>query len=551
MTENSFLVLGPPGTGKTRYLSSQIERASEKFGSASVVAMSYTKAAAVELAGRCELPAQNVATLHAVCFRALGNPELVVSHLKDFDAENPRWRLGASDDGKLDDPYGTASSSRLSGSQSGPEQMAKMEVNRAFMVPRDRWDSKTQHFAEAWDKWKNSNGLLDFTDLIETALRDIDIMPGSPAVGFVDEAQDSSCLQMALIRKWGRNMSKLVLAGDDDQVLYSHAGADAKALLDMEIPQTSQIVLSQSYRVPRAVHAAAERWIDKVSARIPKVYRPRDFDGEARTIPGNWKSPQSLVRQAEPYLKDGKSVMFLASCSFMLGPLAKFLRDNLIPFHNPYRHRRGDWNPLLPGTKKRTTAIDRLLAFLRPDAVTWGEDAGFWRRHDLWLWMSMLQSKGVLKLGAKSWIEELKGDISPVNPDDLFEWCEPEALLALAKMESGDPADTVAGLNWWFSHCLEKNQKPLEFPIKLVEKYGGTVLKVTPQVMIGTIHSVKGGQADVVVMMPDISEAGKTDWQTKNGRDAVIRMFYVGMTRARESLLVCAPQGFRAVPPMI
>jgi superfamily I DNA/RNA helicase len=54
---------------------------------------------------------------------------------------------------------------------------------------------------------------------------------------------------------------------------------------------------------------------------------------------------------------------------------------------------------------------------------------------------------------------------------------------------------------------------------------------------VGTIHSVKGGEADVVFLFPDMSQAGDAAYQRHGpARDAVIRLFYVGMTRAREAL---------------
>jgi len=63
---------------------------------------------------------------------------------------------------------------------------------------------------------------------------------------------------------------------------------------------------------------------------------------------------------------------------------------------------------------------------------------------------------------------------------------------------------------------------------------------ICPKWWSGPIHSVKGGQADVVYLFPDLSQAG--DAQHNRGgaaRDSVIRVFYVGITRARETLYIC------------
>ena len=54
---------------------------------------------------------------------------------------------------------------------------------------------------------------------------------------------------------------------------------------------------------------------------------------------------------------------------------------------------------------------------------------------------------------------------------------------------------------------------------------------------IGTIHSVKGGEADVVYVLPDLSPAQWGQW-TKGDRDALVRLFYVAFTRAREELVL-------------
>jgi superfamily I DNA/RNA helicase len=51
------------------------------------------------------------------------------------------------------------------------------------------------------------------------------LAPGKPAVIIADEAQDLNPMQLTLIRKWSKQAEYLVLAGDDDQTIYSWAGA--------------------------------------------------------------------------------------------------------------------------------------------------------------------------------------------------------------------------------------------------------------------------------------------------------------------------------------
>src|SRR5262249_2995940 len=146
----------------------------------------------------------------------------------------------------------------------------------------------------------------------------------------------------------------LVTAGDDDQTIYTFAGAAPEDLLAHEIPQRFRHVLNQSYRVPRCVHTLSQAWIEQVAIREPKEYFPRDEDGELRLFHGgNYRYREPIVDEVERYVGNGKTVMLLATCSYMLEPLKAVLRKRGLPFHNPYRRKRADWNPLAQ-TNRRT-----------------------------------------------------------------------------------------------------------------------------------------------------------------------------------------------------
>ena len=62
----------------------------------------------------------------------------------------------------------------------------------------------------------------------------------------------------------------------------------------------------------------------------------------------------------------------------------------------------------------------------------------------------------------------------------------------------------------------------------------------TPNINISTIHTVKGDEADIVVLMSDISRA--VDSQLEMDPDSEHRVFYVAVTRAKEKLIVVEPQ---------
>ncbi len=103
--------------------------------------------------------------------------------------------------------------------------------------------------------------------------------------------------------------------------------------------------------------------------------------------------------------------------------------------------------------------------------------------------------------------------------------------------EDGEPP---VGLRWLEENSLESIKDRLSYPIRVFRKHGMTGLQTRPNVVVGTIHSVKGGEADYVYLCPDISTK-----QREGDYDALVRMFYVGLTRAREVLEIGLPVRYR------
>ncbi len=521
-------VFGPPGTGKTTFLARQIRNAVNQRGAESVIVSSFTRAAAAELAGR-DLPLDRaqIGTLHAHCYRALGFPELTAKHVDEWNADHPHLALseGSSD---LDEP-GTEHKHE----GPGDEDSETYHRYRSMLRPPDLWPLHIQAFAREWEQWKNDCNFLDFTDLLEVAHQDVHEAPGKPSIGFFDEVQDFTPLQLALVRKWGVAMDYIVLAGDDDQAIYEWLGATPSAFLFPDVPAEHKRVLSQSYRVPRAIHEVAQRWIVDVAQREPKDYEPRDEDGAVReNFSITWKEPEALIADAGQYLADGKSVMVLASCDYMLRPLVAVLRGEGIPFHNPYRRRRGDWNPLHPA--KGISSAERLLSYLRPVVDIWGEEAREWNPEDLRRWLDVIEAKGVLKHGAKTRLET----VTTAEPLAWLHGLEPY-------FEDDAALDAIdCSFDWFESHLKGTSEKRMAFPLAVARNLGGVKLRERPQFIVGTIHSVKGGEADVVYLFPDLSRAGMESYESgSDGEDAVRRLFYVAMTRARETLVVCEAAG--------
>jgi superfamily I DNA/RNA helicase len=365
----------------------------DRYGSDAVLVTSFSRAAAAELAGR-DLPIapDRVGTLHSHCWHALGGPEIAEANVEEWNHDHPHLAMSAQrKQGKLDGEE--AGEDDDGHAKPGDQMLEQLNRYRGLMIPRT---PLLAQFEGLWTEYKQANGLMDFTDLIEKALQDVFVAPGHPSVIFADEAQDLNRMQLKLVRKWGARAQYFIVAGDDDQTIYSFTGATPEAFLRPEIPLDHKIILKQSYRVPCAVHERAERLIHQIDAtrRQDKVYLPRAAEGGVHLVAGNFKTPQEGVLPAVMrHLDAGKTVMLLAACSYMLRPLVMELRKHGIPFHNPYRTTNGFWNPIR--TTRRTTTASRVLALL-VGQPGFGPAHRPWTRGDLAAWADALQAKDVV-----------------------------------------------------------------------------------------------------------------------------------------------------------
>jgi DNA helicase-2/ATP-dependent DNA helicase PcrA len=528
-----FLVHGPPGTGKTTYLARQARAAADKHGGDAVAAISLTRTAAAEIAGRdTSIPDENVGTLHAHCYRALDRPKLAETPegVKAWNEAHPALALTVGQDQLEDAP------SEVDSGQASRDQLhAQVMTLRARMAPTTLWTQEQRDYLATWNDFKQRTERVDFTDLIERCLVETTMHPAAPRVLMLDEGQDFSRLELALAVRWSAQTETTVIVADPDQSIYAWRGADPAAFSALELAGTR--VLEQSYRVPHAVHAAATRWLAQLGdRRSGAAYRPTDHAGETDRHPATLRHPEQLLAAIEADLARGETCMLLTSCGYMLAPVISVLRSRGVPFHNPYRAKAGAWNPL--------RAANRLLAFLRPSPIAWGDQRRAWTWDDLRLWTEPLSAREAMTRGAKSLIE------AKCAPDRFGESQSDQqpALDVVADLFGATTIEHPAmrgSVDWWESR-LRANQRPkFAYPLAVLRAHGPHALHDRPKLTVGTIHSVKGGEADNVYVFPDLSRAGAYGgWHRGGpGRDQIIRMFYVALTRARARVTVLDPSG--------
>lgn len=545
-------VFGPPGTGKTRHLADQVRKIIGQNGPDCVLISSFSTTAANEIASRfagsgLSPNKKMVGTLHSHAYRATGHGHVALDPkvIKDWNERStPEMRITADKRGNGGDTgkFVTDPTKAVT----GDDHLGCMDLLRAKMIPRDEWPRNIAEFAGRWDAWKRDAGAVDFSDMIEGALqraRDGEHAPGRPQFIISDESQDMTPLETALVLAWGQHAARTVLAGDDDQAINGWRGGSPGPMVSLSGPNVSDHMLTKSHRVPENVRLIAEEWIRRVSFRKDKVYTARtrmdgDTDtgeiigGTAFTVPESLGSTDLVVRINRD-LDAGKDVMVIASCNYMLEPLVSNLRAEGVPFHNPYRPAEGRWNPFGGGRDDVMSTAERVYRYL----VLADRD---WTGDDVQAWLELVKIKdaglvSTAKRIAAGWGRD------PVPYEDIETLFKTTEALDWATQPDPD----------WLGSCLLKAKADYAaYPLEVARQHGHNALSQSPRVVVGTIHSVKGAGADVVYLAPDVSSAAIRQ-KTRANADELIRLFYVGMTRAKESLRVLMPNGGAYMPALI
>ena len=150
----------------------------------------------------------------------------------------------------------------------------------------------------------------------------------------VDEAQDTSKIQHAIIALLASRTENLFMVGDEDQSIYGFRAAYPDALLEFEQhhPGARVLLMEENFRSDASIVRAADRFIQKNTLRHEKHMQPaRPKQREIREIPlANRKAQYSyLLKVAEDCTSQTAVLYRDHECAL---PLIDLLERNGVPY---------------------------------------------------------------------------------------------------------------------------------------------------------------------------------------------------------------------------
>jgi len=484
-------VLGPPGTGKTTTLLNYVQTEMESVPIEKIGYFSFTRKAAneardraIEKFGLDKKRFKWFSTLHSCGYHSINQEGRTVMGKPQFKSFADKIGLKAklvidTETGMSDNVY--LNQHNLARARGIPlEEHYRKYVDTTIV----EW-KYLEHLSTAYDQFKEDNRYIDYADMIYEAVNE-NLLPTLEVV-FIDEAQDLTPMQWAMVEHFASTSERLYLAGDDDQAIYRWLGADVERFIDYP---AEEIVLPKSYRVKKEVQAFAQQIIGVTKNRIEKKWEPQEEEGKV-----NYHQTIESVD-----LSQGKWLL-LGRDKFILNKLEEECRNQGL-WYEKQEHK----NIIKPIPQRMFDAV-----------IGWNDLVNG----------EMIYKKTIKKVFFyKTVSDKYEEELEKMNDSHLYD-------LDTLKILFGP-----FSVGEW-QYALEKiNIQDRAYLLRL--GLGDEDITKDPRIKISTIHAAKGGECDNVLLTTDMNIKTYTSYQKDS--DDEQRVFYVGATRAKEELHVLLPQ---------
>ncbi len=272
-------IIAPAGSGKTRVLTERLRHllVDRGYETETVLALAYNKKAQQEMESRTPDVGPRVRTLNSLGYRLL----------TEARGATPRV-LDERDVRRLIERLVPMKRQRVNTDPVGPYLEALGQVRLGLRDPEEveEWRDDVPGLAQAFEPYRTAlreAGTVDFDEQIygavEALLADGEFRRRAQTGCrhlLVDEFQDLTPAHVLLLRLLAVPQLDVFGVGDDDQVIYGHAGADPAFLIGFDnlFPGSGHHPLEVNYRCPAMVVQQAANLLTYNQRRVPKSIRP-------------------------------------------------------------------------------------------------------------------------------------------------------------------------------------------------------------------------------------------------------------------------------------
>ena len=524
-------VIAGAGTGKTRVITNRIAYAinSGVTDPTKVLALTFTARAAGEM--RARLRTLGVPNVAARTFHSAALKQLLYFWPYSFGGQFPTLLTSKSgfisqaiERAEIAIPAQAASLREIASEiewakvlEISPDsyQDEAVKSNRNIQLPNNKSKSENLEIVakvyEAYESLKRQERTLDFEDIL---LLTVGMLEEDRGVRervrdqyryfTVDEYQDVSPLQQRLLNLWLGNREEICVVGDAAQTIYSFAGATSNFLLTFKnrFPDAQIFRLSRGYRsTPEIINTANQilRTANLVS----------DHGNELSSANNHGSKP-------------------IISGFNTTGDEISYVVNDVIKHINS-----GVESSDIAILARTNSQLDQLKSALNNAKITNQVKSGerFFDRVDVRDAMRVIRSASVLPPEGGNWYEDLVSVLRPFGDADYV-----HGFLKLAKeMQSGSAdlsADVIAGEVTSNARTTTMRTFLRELEDRAEQNNPPTL----PGVTLATLHSAKGLEWNHLFLI-GVAE-GLLPISNATDLNEERRLFYVGVTRARENIQI-------------
>ncbi len=357
-TEGPVLIVAGPGSGKTRVLTHRIAyligtRGVEPYN---ILAVTFTNKAAKEMRERLEKLVGRDAdfvtarTFHAFCAMTLRRDGERIGIPRDFTIYDDADQLGtikqalreANLDPKQYSPRSVLSTISAAKSNGiGPDEFGQ--------VAESYFQQQVAKVFPLYQALLKRHEAVDFDDLLGETLR---LLTDRPDVRekyqrryryiHVDEYQDTNHVQYRLVKELASEHGNLCVVGDPDQSIYGWRQADIRNILEFErdFPAAKTLLLEQNYRSTGRILDAAQSVISQNTGRIGKNLFTEAGPGPAitlRELYDEGQEAQFAVQEIQRLHQTGKYRPNECAIMYRMNNQSRTLEEACIRFGLPYQ----------------------------------------------------------------------------------------------------------------------------------------------------------------------------------------------------------------------